>query len=45
MNKPDINHPIVQLFLVIELARAAIDNDMELHKEILEYMESNQEDK
>jgi hypothetical protein len=36
MNKADINHPVVQLFLVIELARAAIDNNMELHKEILE---------
>jgi hypothetical protein len=32
---------VVQLFLVIELARAAIDNNMELHKEILELMDSN----
>ena len=29
---PKLNHPIVQLFLVFELARAAINNNMELHK-------------
>ena len=44
MNEADINHPVVQLFLIIELARATIDNDIKLHKEILEYMKSNQED-